>query len=119
MKIYLVTDGEYSDFCVVAAFSTKEKAERGKVLLDLHNEVLELEVDNVREPPRDMTSYRVQMTRAGNKARATPFYMTDFEPCSTFCQGGGDAFIVLTYARDEQHAIKIANEKRIMELARE
>lgn len=46
MKVYVVTQGEYSDYRIVAIFSTREQAElKCATLYDDYNEIAEWEVD--------------------------------------------------------------------------
>lgn len=118
MKIYLVTDGKYSDFCVLGAFSTMEKAERGKVLLDSYNDIEEFELDSVPEAPPGLLPYGVNMKKNGDAANAYRKSTDGFEVSHRFSEWGDGTFYAYVYARDKEHAIKIANEKRIMELAR-
>jgi hypothetical protein len=119
MKIYLVTDGEYSDYRIVGAFSTMEKAERGKVLLASYNDVEEFELDGIPGSPPGLLPFKAVMKRNGDNANAWRETIDGFKPAHRFTQwDGGMWFWTYTFARDKEHAIKIANEKRIMELAR-
>ena len=44
MKVYIVTDGEYSDYMIERVFSNREAAEEYKKWHNIHNEIEEYEV---------------------------------------------------------------------------
>lgn len=50
MKVYIVTQGEYSDYSIQAAFSTREKAEEYRAAKPSEYRIEEYELDS--EPPR-------------------------------------------------------------------
>ena len=66
MKIYLVTTGEYSDYQVQAACSTRDRAvELSKFLLNA-NDILELELDQLRVEADEEYVYAVTFNAVGD-----------------------------------------------------
>ena len=115
MKLYMVTDGRYSDYRVLGIFSTQEKADRAVQLYASENDIEEIELDEMPEAPKGMLYYLVRMDAQGESfvyrisvEHARAF---DWQPCSTTMV----SFYV--WASDETHAVKIANEKRAMLMA--
>jgi hypothetical protein len=115
--IYLVSKGSYSDYGIVAAFSEKSKAEEmvelgnGKCPSD-HYALLEVEIDSVFAY-KDRTPFMVRMDKEGN-ARAFSMPVEDGPYDIDFYRSNfKDAVITNVHAKDEKHAIKIANERRI------
>lgn len=110
MKIYILTSGGYSDYRVEGVFSTEEKALYAKRLL-MADEIDEWEVDEIPEHPIGLLRYWVRMNADGNQVYSGQdgnFSKPDWEP------GRFDKYVVFhMWASDEQHAIKIANERRI------
>lgn len=118
MNLFLVTTGDYSDYRLRAVCSTREKAEAAKLLFDSSNDVLEFELDELPEHPPGTLPFFTWMTRDGTSSpahRAIPFEGEGVsgQPCRN--PDGGLYFNV--WATDENHAIKITNEKRIQLLA--
>ena len=44
MKVYIVTNGEYSDYMIERVFSNREAAEEYKKWHNIHNEIEEYEI---------------------------------------------------------------------------
>ena len=114
-KVYMVTDGWYSDYRVLGIYSTKAKAERAKVLFNADNDVDPIELDATPEVPPGMLKWVVMMGLDGNSSGALR------EPCdygrvraSIYVPfGSADAIMrAALWAKDEEHAVKIANEWR-------
>lgn len=125
MRIFLVTEGDYSDYHVVAAFSTREKAEKFAKKFVNPPEIEEYELDPVPERvyKDNMDLWYVQMAKDGKVWRSfktQPYGEVDDShfPDSIEVRGDPDIFFCFNvWARDEDHAIKIANEKRTQYLA--
>ena len=115
--IYVVTQGEYSDYRIVAVYDTKDAAEyhmehlTGEYYDDVNVEEYELN-------PRGaflkggLRPFRITMTREGNTSHIEKCGVeyasnghVNLDP-----HGSNGRFCVL--ARNEQHAVKIANERR-------
>lgn len=128
--VHLVTSGEYSDYRAVGAFSSRENAETfmnaardGKTWRDF-NDIEEYELDQGIEPIQSgLRPFDVAMLATGDEADVTPSnpeYVTGIvhpRGWHRMLRRRADAIIVSVWARDEQHAIEIANEKRIAYLA--
>lgn len=125
-KVYLVTDGDYSDYHVVAAFTTEALAEAfvawyGSGLVE------EYELDEVPQLMRDGThQYHVRMWRDGDceVERASSF---DLEP-TTYSFRCAPRFgrisrhyehnlSVYVITKSKEQAVKIANETRTQLIA--
>jgi hypothetical protein len=114
--IYVVTTGEYSDYGVAGVYTTKEEAEAVKAVLRDANDVAEYVLgEGIDKATQGLYPYLVVMHYNGNGAMAhcqsglelNPFHAEAFNM----------AVSMSCWARDEQHAIKILNEKRIQWLA--
>lgn len=127
--IYVVNSGEYSDYGIDGVFSTREKAEQymqafKKEGYGGYNDIDEMELDQwLSEIDKGLLLYQVMMYRSGNVYRIErsnhPAWATDKvhwmthgywnppEPWANF----------YVWAKDEQCAVKVANERRIQDLA--
>ena len=116
--IYLVSDGEYSDYTVFGLYSTLEKAKQAQELYDA-GYIEEFELDHFPPHPPGELLWGVWMKDSGDiktveriKARG------EFSPFSSFrtlFEGRypkTDGRRMEIWARDKDHAIKIASEKR-------
>lgn len=119
-KVYLVSRGSYSDYSIVALFSSKEKAEtfmayHPKTGYDSLNDLEEFELDGPTEFPVGKLAFRVRFTRDGEMevAQTDPQYVRDFvRP-----YGDGKTMCTECWAADEKAAAKIANERRAQVIA--
>lgn len=126
MKIYLVSQGCYSDYRIIAAFSTEEKAKAYvKHLGDSDDEdILEFDVDSETfQNPRGLNRFTLQMKRDGSLV----YGVTDrgsvkeekpqgpkWEPLAkVWVDENSECYMRFEVeAKDKEHALKIANEKR-------
>lgn len=108
-KVYLVTTGEYSDYRVHSVYSTKEKAERVANVLLGH--VSERTLDEGPGFPRGMLYYEVAVDRQGT-VRECNLVSADFVS-DTLWEPAGDGECVQynVWAKNDDHAIKIAAER--------
>lgn len=135
-KIFLITHGEYSDYSVVAAFSTKKRAQKA---LDSGfmsgDDIEEFELDPVIVVhPLLEEGWRlwwVRFDKQGNvlstqqmSKSASHGELTEMEGCYKWSvraspgRGGEKDYVeVALMAFGEEHAIKSANEKRAMVLS--
>ena len=137
-NIYIVTAGEYSDYHIVAVFSTKEKADAFCAMFRKGEfDVVEYEVDaKVEAINKGLKQYHVNMNKDGslfaggwsnpsgitlfkNENLLDNFQTEDYLLDLNFGKRYFDPTVpkalhleVICWAKDEQHAIKIANEKR-------
>ena len=112
-KVYLVTAGEYSDYRVCSVHSTPEKANLAKKLFDSENDIKGLEIDLLPDHPEGLFPYCVFMDKEGCVRRIYSESVEDFEPENGMPTIDGKTVLFSMWAKDETHAIKIANEKRI------
>lgn len=117
---WLLTRGEYSDYSVLAAFTTKELAEQA--LVEVGDAIEEVVLDVL---PKDAKTIQIQMdTQTGEVIR-------EFESTAYMCHSiingfvgrivGRDVFdsrhIMNFEAKDLETAVKACNEKRAQFLA--
>lgn len=116
MKVYLVTAGEYSDYHVCAVCSTEQKAQEAVMLFE-ESEYFDLEVDKLPEHPPGLIAYSVTMDEKGDCQEQPRIQNSDSfeETCWKSYEEG--MFVFLVWAKDAQHAVKIANEKRTQKIA--
>lgn len=115
MKVYLVSRGDYSDYHVCGAYSTQENAERAKAIYSggYSDACIETrDLDSFEDIPEGLLPYLVKMRRDGTvdevaRESADGRCGHDWAP-----YGDGESVAFYMLARDEEHAIKIANERR-------
>jgi hypothetical protein len=125
--IYAVSSGSYSDYSIVALFSTRELAQ---TFMDRHdrghdawNEIEEFALDEGVEHMRQgMARYSVRMGENGDSYNVglEAYWFTE-KPDTEFHKPAGRIkqrwFNWYGWAMSEEHALKIANEHRIRLLA--
>ena len=112
--IYLVTNGSYSDYCVLGVYSTKEKAEHAKRLFAADNGVEEYKLDAIPDSPPGLLAYHVSMLVSGDVKDVWQDTVEGFESSWYVSpQWGADVTVMFrVWARDIEHAVKISNEWR-------
>lgn len=126
--VYVVTSGSYSDYSINAVFSTREKAERYIDLFCAKNGydeagIEEWELDPYEKEMREgIRAYMVHMDEDGNvtslRLSGAPIGESSFVRLpDNIANYSGNRFYGSIHARDEEHAVKIANERRLMLLA--
>jgi len=119
-KIFVVTSGQYSDYGIAGIYSSKEKAEEAKKLFNADNGIAEWELDAVPKHEKGTYYWSVEMDKEGNTQNVE---LQDASHANKKWDWSpyGDAEKKLVYfgvwAKDENHAVKIANEKRGMLIA--
>ena len=127
-KIYVVTAGCYSDYGIVAVFDDEALAEQ---LVQGVGEATGMTVETFDLNPgadalrQNLLPFLVQMKRDGSEATGKvgspdepSFDLTDLEAyVKSRGDNYGDDVRGKCWARDEAHAIKIVNEKRLMALS--
>ena len=122
MKIYLVSDGEYSGYRVIALFSSKKLAEKCIRTFQFENKVVSFDVDpEIINVPDGYTLFSVALsydsgnTKSCISGSARWVYGETFLP--PLDKGeihkdykGKRTFYITTIAKDRGHAIKIASE---------
>ena len=123
--VFLVTRGDYSDYRVCAVFTEKALAEK-YIHSFKGNSYEEFRIENYTLNPyqyelkNDYKPFFLRMTKDGN---CTEIYVKD----SSYGFEGEDIdfgfdvnknMYISIFAKDEKHAIKIANEKRVQLIAK-
>ena len=123
--VYLVSSGSYSDWCLLGIYSTRELAEKRAALLPDANDIEERELDQDSELiERGFAAWDVTFYRDGRVCphqeesfdRAREARVWDFRTVDWHSEW---EFIFAVFARDEAHALKIAQDKRAEYLAKE
>lgn len=108
MTVYIVTSGSYSDYHINGVFSTLEKAEDAKKVLD-GDSIEGYEMDFIPEHPCGHIRFFVKMKRNGDVTRC--FQTTEITDGDTY-DFHMDAYEFRVCAKDISNAIKIAGERR-------
>jgi hypothetical protein len=116
----LLTEGSYIDYHIVAVYSSKELAEKAqKHCPDSIIEEYELDSLEIPEHPPGHTAWVVNVNAKTNGIICS-WQQTSlggyFEPKEKYYEGGGvsgelNTFVVYCWARDKEHAEKIALDK--------
>ena len=129
MKVYVVTSGTYSDYHIDAVFSTKENAEKYNNIYgkDDFEDIEEFEVDDEmalinRIGDEKITIYLVCMDRDGNvkeisKESPSVSLVKELLAGKNRHILYADCMDMRVIAKDEKHAVKIANERRVQLIA--
>ena len=120
--IYLVSYGSYSDYSVCALFDSEELANKYIELQEYVSDyrIEEFTLNSFERRVRD--GYRSYTVRMGKQGNTISIEMKDYqEEYAGFIYWrdlNGEAMLLVdTFAKDEQHAVKIANEKRVQLIA--
>ena len=116
VKAYIVTDGDYSDYHIVGVYSTEEQAEQARLNFNADSvETWELDSDICDHG--GLLRYDVVMDRDGNTTsisresnRDKP--SRDWQPYGRRHKGEEYLMFFPVWANNEEHAVKIANERR-------
>jgi len=116
MKIYIVTQGYYSDYGIVGVFTDKSKAEE---LCNFGNEIdnwSDTRIETYESDTidvKDKQLFFVRMQPDGKVLEVEKdFYITDIED-NTVGQDVNGNYYTTCLARDEKHAIKIMAERKL------
>lgn len=116
MTVWLLGSGAYSNYRVVAVFSTKELADAAaEMIAEPH--VFSLEIDHYKGRIKDgrvyMTAY---MDREGDlRSVGKPVSLNHLTYLTNWFHQ--NLLVTTVLAKDESHAAKIANERRVQILA--
>lgn len=114
--IYILTDGEYSDYHIIGAYSTLEIAERARFVYP-GSSIEEYKLDDVPDYPPGMTAWRVIIynENADNIyiSQTSPYEVAEENIPSEkeYSLFGKTNYHVLCWAVDKEHAKKIALDK--------
>jgi hypothetical protein len=111
---YAITEGNYSAYSVIAVFTTRELAEAELPKYGSDAEIEEFPLDPVVPPaPAGMTGFCCfeKRTRFLNNYRVDVVEMQQYTIGMVVPIPSSDNLCIYVWARDAQHAIKIASEK--------
>ena len=113
--IYILTEGDYSDYHIIGVYSTKELAEKAQFLYQ-YSQIEEYSLDNVPDYPPGMTGWFVSISNKDSQIAytmpATPSEAkipSEGEYNYEFKNDSG--YFVYCWAVDKDHAQKIALDK--------
>ena len=109
-KIYVVTSGSYSSYRVHGVF-TADKADYAARLYQ--GEAEEYAIDELPDHPEGMLMFRVAMKKNGD----SDVSQKDPDDTGGRCSFSSGRLYVHTWAKDAEHAVKIANEIRGQKIA--
>ena len=122
MKVYTVSDGEYSDWHIVGIFSDEKLAEKAAAYWDVNDYIQEYEVDKeTPQLPEGMLAFAVPMEKTGDAplrscargVRARPYRCSGDDVGKIHrWRSDSESVVFYVFARNAEHAVKIANEKR-------
>ena len=122
VQVFLVTEGDYSDYRVVGAFSTLALAREFKRLLggdELNENIEEMELDaNLPQLRSGLRAWTVWMRRDGSNesVRDTGVEMDNPKP-KIVNNSARNVMIQTVWATNAEHASKIVNERRVQMIA--
>lgn len=123
-SIFVLEEGEYSDYHIVGVFSTRENAELVRAALNNEPSIDEWPIDpSVDGLNKGYTPFNVLMLRDGSVEMhrtvelssynlRNPYFVWKRSKAPCFEPNTPDCLNMTVLARDEAHAIKIVNEKR-------
>ena len=116
--VYVVSDGDYSDYHICCICSTMKKAEIAKDLYAAYNDIAEVVLDEMPEHPDGMFLFSVDIERNGD-VHSVRLRDASFRKYKYTWQKSNhsDRVFMYVWARDEKHAIKIAGERRAQLIA--
>lgn len=115
--VYVVTDGDYSDYHIVGIYSTRELAERAQALFAADS-VDEYPVDEMPSAPPGLSAWSVTMNRHGDSLDVHQIPISNIDGAAGDWEPGHNGWATTRcLAADQPHALKIANERRLMAIA--
>jgi len=113
-EIYVVSEGEWSDYSIVGVYSTKSLAERAAKAFDGRVETYKLD-EHAAPLAQGKKVFFVRMQHDGGVIEAHNYHSDHLLDRTDFDYRGN--LITSVWAKDEQTAIKIANERRVKLIA--
>lgn len=112
--IYVLTEGDYSDYRIIGVYSTKELATEAQSLYE-YAQIEEYDLDNIPEHPPGMKAWFVRISDGKLDDLCTqqvsPFEETFPRENEYEYHDGETAYFVYCWAVDDKHAEKIALDK--------
>lgn len=117
--VYVVADGAYSDYHVVGICSTLEIAKRLKEIHDASQDVEVWTLDCVPDVPPGLLPWSLKMDEHGNSQdiKREPPPLDDGGRWAPYGDRLKRWVYFVMWARDAEHAVKIANEWRVALIA--
>ena len=123
---YIVVTGEYSDYHVCGVYSTRKKANYAAKVYN--GEIITHKIDELPDHPKGMLGYLVRMKKGGASVvqlygaegmenSKDGHFQDDYTPLPDGTYNVVKELSITVWARDEQHAVKIVNEKRVQIIA--
>jgi len=113
-SIYVLTEGDYSDYHILGVYSTKELAKEAQFLFK-DSDIEEYDLDNIPEHPPGMSAWYVRISDGKlddiYTTQVSPFDQTGPRELECEYHKGETAYFVYCWAVDEDHAEKIALDK--------
>lgn len=133
-KVWAIEQGEYSDYRVIGVFSSRKNAER---ILDKIGkggygppEIVEWTLDpGINEMNTGLEPYNIRIDYSGQVERCEPGTWNSYDMLTNLWswkrttapafmgQNINDAIDGVVFAKDKEHAIKIANDRRVALIA--
>lgn len=115
-KVYLVSDGEYSDYRIMQAFSTRELAQEyvNECGGDIEEYLLDVNWrEGIKNYKRGYLPFNIIYNISDNDYVATEWKYSTGDNYVNYCLPSGDdkTWTIRCLAKDGQHAVKIANER--------
>lgn len=112
--VYILTEGDYSDYHIVGVYSTKELAEKAQFVYK-DSQIEEYALDDVPDYPPGMKGWYVNINDAKPDEpysyQVTPEYATIPSESEYKYHTGETGYYVYCWAVDKEHAQKIALDK--------
>ena len=105
-KIYVLTEGDYSDYHIVGVYSTSELAQEAQTLYP-DSGIEEYDLDDIPEHPPGMLAWGVNI----EDSDIVYTYLSDPQECPSERDCLNGVYAVNCWAVDEEHANKIALDK--------
>lgn len=105
-KIYVLTEGDYSDYHIVGVYSTQELAQEAQTLYP-YSGIEEYDLDDIPEHPPGMLAWGVNI----EDSTIVYTYLVDPHECPSERDCYNGVYVVNCWAVDEEHANKIALDK--------
>lgn len=118
-KVYIVTTGRYSDYSIIAVFDSMELAQAFIDSNDFGSDINDIEEYELNPNKTDLAAgrkgFEIEMNKDGTTICCNMNRSYSHKPNNIYFRF--NLMCLDCYADDDQHAIKIANEKRVQILA--
>ena len=122
-EVFIVTSGEYSDYSIDAVFSHREMADAYVTARNTHGRSWSNPFANVEVWPLDLPAGKwkltcVRMNRDGDTLKTwSDTSHGSYKEAGFVCWDVSDNLVWAVATDDEEHAVKVVNEKRTQILA--